>query len=82
MASGLAVIGLILILLSWLVQCYYSAGKKIFALSLKFVGIYVVGCIFLVIDALGSGNTVIWILNLVTAFFAFLAGVSAKKARR
>jgi hypothetical protein len=82
MASGLAVIGLILILLGWLVQFYYSARRKLFALSLKFVGIYVVGCILLVIDGLQSGNTMIWILNLVAAFFAFVAGVSAKKARR
>lgn len=82
MASGPMVIGLILILLGWLVQFYYSASKKIFALSLKFVGIYVVGCILLVIDALRSGNTIIWIFNLMTAFFALVAGVYAKKARR
>ena len=82
MASGLAVIALILILSGWLLQFYYSASKKIFALSLKFVGIYVAGCILLVIDALQSGNTIIWIFNLVTAFFAFVAGVSARKARR
>ena len=82
MVSGLMVIGLILILLGWLVQLYYSARRKIFALSLKFVVIYVVGCILLVIDALRSGNTMIWIFNLVTAFFALVAGASAKKARR
>lgn len=81
MASKLWIIGLVLIFLSWLIQLYYSAARKIFALSLKFVIIYVVGCILLVIDAFKTGNTLIWILNLVIAVFAFIAGYFAKRAR-
>jgi len=62
---------------------------------LKFVVIYVVGCILLAIDATqdGStlilvlnldqdGSTLILVLNLVAAILAFIAGYSAKKARR
>jgi CDP-diglyceride synthetase len=82
MESGFMVIGLILIILGWLVQLYYSAVKRIFALSLKFLVIYVVGCIFLIIDASQTGNTLIWILNLVIVVVASIAGYFAKKARR
>jgi len=82
MPSGLMIIGLVLILLGWLVQLYYSAVRKILALSLKFVMIYVVGCILLVIDGLQTGNTLIWILNLVIAVIALVAGFFAKKARK
>jgi len=82
MASELWIIGLVLIFLGWLIQLYYSAARKIFALSLKFVVIYVFGCILLAIDALETGNTLIWILNLVIAVFAFIAGYFAKKVRR
>jgi hypothetical protein len=81
MASEWIIIGMILIILGWLVQLYYSAGRKIFALSLKFVVIYVVGCIFLVIDGLKTGSTLVWIFNLITVIIAFLAGYFAKKAR-
>jgi len=81
MTSGLVVVSLVLIILGWLVQLYYSAGKKIYALSLKFVALYVVGCILLAIDALQTGRTTIWILNLITAIIALLAGYFAKKAR-
>ena len=82
MASGLVIMGLILVILGWLVQLYYSAVRKIFALSLKFVMIYVVGCILLVIDGLQTGNTLIWVLNLLAAVIAFIAAYFAKKARR
>jgi uncharacterized membrane protein len=82
MPSGFVVMGLILILLGWLVQFYYSGIRKIFALSLKFVVIYFVGCILLVIDGLQTGNTLTGILNLVIAIIAFFAGNFAKKARR
>jgi len=82
MVNELVTIGLVLIILGWLVQLYYSAVRKIFALSLKFVMIYVVGSILLVIGAFQTGNTLIWILNLVTAVIASIAGYSAKKARR
>jgi lipid-A-disaccharide synthase-like uncharacterized protein len=81
LTGGLVTIGLVLIILSWLVQLYYSAAKKIFALSLKFVAIYVLGSIFIVIEAFQTGNTLIWISSLVTAIIAFLAGYFAKKAR-
>jgi hypothetical protein len=81
MASEWIIIGMILIFLGWLVQLYYSASRKIFALSLKFVVIYVVGCIFLVVDGLKTGNTLVWIFNLITVIIAFLAGYFAKKAR-
>jgi hypothetical protein len=81
MASEWIIIGMILIILGWLVQLYYSASRKIFALSLKFVVIYVVGCIFLVVDGLKTGNTLVWIFNLITVIIAFLAGYFAKKAR-
>jgi len=81
MATTLVIIGLMLIILGWLVQLYYSGGKKIFALSLKFVVIYFVGCILLVIDGLQTGNTLIGILNLVIGIIALLAGYFAKKAR-
>jgi hypothetical protein len=81
MASEWIIIGMILIILGWLVQLYYSASRKIFALSLKFVVIYVVGCIFLVVDGLKTGNTLVWIFNLITVIIAFLAGYFAKKSR-
>lgn len=82
MGGTLTIVGLFLIILGWLVQFYYSLGRKVFALSLKFVGIYVVGCILLVIDALQRGDALIWVLNLVIAAIAFCAGVFAKKARK
>jgi len=82
MTSGLVIIGLVLILLGWLVQLYYSAFRKIFALSLKFVVIYFVGCILLVIDGLKTENSLIWILNLAAAAISLIAGIFAKKARR
>lgn len=81
MERGLVLVGLILIILGWLVQLYYSGFRKIFALSLKFVAIYVVGCVLLVIDAFQTGSTLILILNLVTAVLALGAGYFAKKAR-
>lgn len=81
MENVLSMLGLLVIILGWLVQLYYSATKKVFVLSLRFVVIYVVGCILLVIDALQTGNTRIFILNLVTAIAALLAGYFAKKAR-
>ena len=82
MGSALLIVGLILIILGWLVQFYYSVGRKLFALSLKFVILYGVGCILLVIDALQKGNTLIGILILVGATIAFVSGVFAKKARK
>ena len=82
MTSELVIVGLILIILGWLIQLYYSAFKKLFALTLKFVFIYIIGCLLLVIDGWKTGNTVIWILNLVAAVLALSAGVFAKKARR
>lgn len=82
MASGLVIMGLILVILGWLVQLYYSAVRKIFALSLKFVMIYVAGCILLVIDGLQTGNALIWVLNLLAAVIAFIAAYFAKKARK
>jgi lipid-A-disaccharide synthase-like uncharacterized protein len=82
MTSALVIVGLILIILGWLVQLYYSAVRKNFAVSLKFVVIYVVGCILLVIDALQRGQTLIWILNLLAVVIALVAGFFAKKARK
>jgi len=81
MANGLVIIGLVLITLGWAVQLYYSRVRKVFALSMKFVVIYVVGCLLLVMDGLRTGNSVIWILNLASAVLASLAGYYAKKAR-
>ncbi|MFX0201032.1 MAG: hypothetical protein ACFFCW_33345 [Candidatus Hodarchaeota archaeon] len=81
MENVLATLGLLLIILGWIVQLYISAARKIFALSLKFVAIYVVGCILLVIDAFQKGNTIGWLLNLGTPVLAFLAGYFAKRAR-
>jgi lipid-A-disaccharide synthase-like uncharacterized protein len=81
MMSGLVIVGLLFIILGWLVQLYYSAGRKIIALSMKFVLIYVLGSLLLMIDALQTGNVLNWILNLAAAVFAFLAGYFAKKAR-
>ncbi|NIO20499.1 MAG: hypothetical protein GTN76_07100 [Candidatus Aenigmarchaeota archaeon] len=81
MSSVLATVGLLLIILGWLVQLYISAARRIFALSLKFVVIYAVGCILLVIGAIQTGNILIWILNLVAAILALTAGYFAKKAR-
>jgi hypothetical protein len=82
MGSGLATLGMILIILGWMVQLYYAAIRRIFALSLKFVAIYIAGCVLLIIDALGKGNHWIWILNLLAAVAASLAGYFSKKARR
>ncbi len=82
MTSELVIIGLILIILGWLIQLYYSAFKKVFALSLKFVFIYAVGCLLLVIDAWRTGDTLIWILNLAAAIVAMIAGFFAKKTRK
>jgi hypothetical protein len=81
MTSGLVTLGMILIIVSWIVQFYYSAIRKIFALSLKFVAIYTLGCIFLIIDAWNTASPWIAILNLVAAVVASLAGYFAKKAR-
>ena len=82
MASGLVTVGMILIIVGWIVQLYYSAVRKIFALSLKFVALYTLGSILLVI---GAGNTAshrVGILNLMAAVVAAPAGYFAKKARR
>jgi hypothetical protein len=81
MAGGWATVALILIVLGWVLQLYYSASRKIFALSFKTVVLYVIGCILLVIDALGKGSLSLTILNLGAAVLAFLAGYYAKKAR-
>ncbi len=81
MASGLVTVGLILMIVGWIVQLYYSAVRKIFALSLKFVALYTLGCIILVIGAWNTANHPVWILNLVAAVVASLAGYFAKKAR-
>ena len=62
-------------------NCITLGPEKIFALSMKFVVIYVVGCLFLVIDALRTGNFAVWILNLAPAVLEFLAGYYSKKAR-
>ncbi len=82
MENVLTTIGLLVIILGWLVQLYYSATKKVFVLSIRLVVIYAVGCIFLVIDALQTGNNRIFVLYLLTAIVALLAGFFAKKARR
>lgn len=82
MANGLVTLGMILIIVGWVVQLYYSAIRKIFALSLKFVAIYTLGCILLMIDAWNTAKHGVWILNLVAAVVALLAGYFAKKARR
>ncbi len=82
MTNGLVTAALILIILSWLIQLYYSASRKIFALSFKTVVIYVVGCILLVIDSVGKGSFFISILNLAAAVIALLAGYFAKRARK
>ena len=82
MGSTLLTAGLVLIILGWLVQFYYSVGRKLFALSLKFVVIYVVGCILLAIDALQKGGSLTGVLILVVAALAFVSGVFAKKARK
>ena len=82
MENMLTMLGLLLIILSWLVQLYISAARKIFALSLKFVVIYAVGYILLVIDAFQTGNTMVLILNLAIIIVALIAGFFSKKARR
>jgi len=82
MVNELVIIGWLLIILGWVVQLYYSRARKIFALSMKFVVIYAFGCLFFVIDAIRTGNLLIWILNLAAAVLAFLAGYYAKKARK
>lgn len=82
MGSTLLIVGLILIILGWLVQFYYSVGRKLFALSLKFVVIYVVGCILLAIDSLQKGGILLGFLYLAGAVLAFVSGVFAKKARK
>lgn len=81
MENMLTMLGLLLIILSWLVQLYISAARKIFALSLKFVVIYAVGYILLVIDAIQTSNTMVLILNLAILIVALLAGFFSKKAR-
>jgi len=81
MENILTMLGLLLIILSWLVQLYISAARKIFALSLKFVVIYAAGCILLVIDGFQTGNTLALILNLAVTILALLAGYFSKKAR-
>ncbi len=82
MAHGAFMLGMILIIAGWIVQLYYSAVRKIFALSLKFVAFYTLGCILLIIDAWNTANCWVWIFNLLTAVVASLAGYFAKKARR
>jgi len=82
MGSTLLIVGLILIILGWLVQFYYSVGRKLFALSLKFVVIYVVGCILLAIDAFQKGGGLMGILILVGGALAIISGVFAKNARK
>ena len=81
MENMLTMLGLLLIILGWLVQLYISVARKIFALSLKFVVMYAVGCILLVIDAFQKGNTLALILNLAITILALLAGYFSKKAR-
>jgi hypothetical protein len=82
MANGLVTLGMILIIVGWIIQLYYSAIRRIFALSLKFVVIYTLGCVLLIIDAWNTANPWVWILNLLAAIAALLAGYFAKKARR
>lgn len=81
MRDSLFVIGSLFIIMGWMIQLYYSLRKKIFALSLKFVALYVIGVIVLIIDALEAGEIVQLILNLIIGLIAILAGFFAKKAR-
>lgn len=75
------IVGLLLMILGWMIQLYYSASLKIFALSLKFVVFFAVGCILLAIDGLQTGKTLVWILNFLMALISLMAGYFAKKSR-
>lgn len=81
MSGVLSVLGFVLIILSWSLQLYYSAARKVYVLSLRFVAIYVIGCILLVIEAALTGETVVLIFYLMITILAFAAGYFAKKAR-
>lgn len=81
MSGSLAIVGLIIIVLGWVVQLYISAVRRIFALSLKFVAMFLVGCIFLIIDGLQEGQILIAILYLACGLAACGAGYYAKRAR-
>jgi len=73
--------GLVLIVVGWIMQLYYGAARKIYALSLKFVLFYTVGCVLLVIDGISRGDMVGGIAYGLTAVVAVLAGYFSKKAR-
>ena len=82
MADGYAIAGLVMMILGWGVQVYISAVRRIFALSLKFVAIFVVGCLLLFIGSLRDGHILVAILYVMCGFAACLAGYHAKRARR
>jgi hypothetical protein len=82
LSNDAVTIGMIFVILGWLVQLYYGAGKKIFALSLKFVLIYCIGNIVLGIAALKAGHPFIGALYVLTFIFACFAGYFSMKARR
>lgn len=64
----IALIGLSLIVLAWLVQFIYLDKKK--KLSIWFVITYVLGVIFLVYDGFSAGLTNLAVANLVSLIIA------------
>lgn len=65
----MAIIGLVLIVLSWGVQFLLLKNEKI---SPAFINLYLIGVILLVVDAFTTGNSIAAYLNLAAFCLAAL----------
>ncbi len=73
-----AIIGLILIGLSWIEQVIYLKKNKN-KISCLFVGLYSLGVAFLVLDGFVNNNFMMAILNLITLVFSGIVFILIKK---
>ncbi|MBI5412882.1 hypothetical protein HZA42_00860 [Candidatus Peregrinibacteria bacterium] len=78
--ANMAVIGLAVITLGWLVQFYYAvAGHK--EIKPAFILVYMLGVLLLIVDGYSNGLSKLAVMNLFSMFAAFfvLLKVSFKK---
>jgi hypothetical protein len=72
----LTILGLTIICLAWAYQAYLVIIKKDTIISIAFVGLYILGVLFLVVDGFMSGVSSITWLNLISGFVALVAFVA------
>ena len=81
MTFDLTSAGLILIVLGWAMQFYYSRFRYLSVLSFKFVILYVVGAALISWNSYQQGHFIVSIAYAITAVLALGAGYFARKFR-